>query len=1124
MATDNIDAIFDDFKKSNKESTDRSIDSIFDEFEKEIKTKPTTEESGVGRFFSRLGRSAAESATFGLAPGEIAPRKGTADIVADILGGLVGIAAPVALAGLTGGAAIAPLAGRAGLGAAARFGPLAGRVASGAVRTAGTGAAFGTMSAGAKIAQGEKPLEAIKDIPKETAIFGAFGAAGPIAGAGLRRVFKGAPKPAPKIEPPAPKQKPLLLPPGTQFTAGIRQVLKPRTFKPETGQERLTKIIEEIKPETERQAQQAARIRQIISGEGALPTESKRAMVEFLSEVLPEVPKKTWQRADITELNEIVQSISKGAESKGLTKIAERVARLRGYNLEEEFALADLPVKDRFKALANRNHWAMVVGLRPKPKLKRSGKLVEEKFVEPFKPTTTETTGKVPYSKQRVVRPEMPEWEEVMKRIKPTPENRKAVFQGVRRIAEDLAEKVQSPTTAPKAAVSTYKQPGAVREFINRTLSSVEGWLSTKGEPGRKILQMSREVERLADQQIVNWTNKMLKQVAALSKKERLNMRTVVRGKEKPINNKVRKAAEVVKAYYNERPDRIRKAGLTLRTVDGENIPFKEAKNHFPLRLDWKKIEDKTGQIRPDVLQKLVKTGQAKDIQEAERLLRLLRRAKFERHATFQHEAKKIELPEYELDPLLALQSDLAEGETRIAQALKYGPKDERLIEAVESMAPVDRAYALKVADRLRGIDARADIEKHLIEGLLSYNVISKLGLAAIPNATQNVNTALRLGVASLIKGIKSAFANRKEAEQFAKMAGIYLDPANMARTIAETRGGPSLFATKFMQATGFNTTEYWNRLVSLQAAKGWAEDMFKALKKPGSVSWVQRVAGKQPERIKRLFREAGIDIDKALRRGSLTEEELAKVARWNVLRTQFPASQLDVPLWASSPWGRVLFQFKRYAFNQGRLLKRELLDEAVRFFKTGGRDGSLRAWGPFLTLFPSAGWLVGLIRDWISGKEAPAEKIGRTKEAISERDIRQLVMDYLDAYTWVGGLGIVSDTAQQLAWDEQEAIMNLLGPTSGLAESAFGVAKQGITGLERAVKGEEVKPRQLTAAALRSAVRGNVPIAGYPMARGELPFGVKSRTLESIFQPRKKKKLELPKLESKLPKLPKAP
>ena len=684
---------------------------------------------------------------------------------------------------------------------------------------------------------------------------------------------------------------------------------------------------------------------------------------------------------------------------------------------------------------------------------------------------------------------------------------KEAVIEASQKIARSVRERASAPNVAPKAVAATYKPVGNTKEFTGRILKSVEGWLSSKGDPGNQILRMSREVERISDTKIAEQTTSTISKVAKLSREEQLNMRSVIRGKAKPMNDRVKEAAKSVEAYYNERPNRIKQAGLTLRTLKGEDIPFQEAKDHFPLRLDWKKIEDATGQIKPEVLQQLVKTGQAKNIQEADRMLKRLRRMKYERHATFQHESKKIDLPGYELDPLVAIQSDLAEGELRIAQAMQYDVKDERLIAAIEQMAPQDQEYALKVADRLKGQDARARVDQHIIEGLLSYNVISKLGLAMIPNATQNVNTVLRLGAVSLIKGIKAAVKNRKEAEQFAAAAGIHLDPANIALTVAEARGGPSLYATKFLQATGFNATEYWNRLVSSQAARGWAEDMFKALKKPGSVSWVQRIAGKQPARIKRLFRNSGVDIDAALKRGSLTEEELAKVARYNVIRTQFPASQLDVPLWASSPWGRVVFQFKRYAFNQGRLLQRELFDEAVRFFRTGGKDGSLRAWGPFLTLFPSAGWLVGLIRDSISGKELPGARVERLGEAVSDRDVRALVLEYLDAYTWVGGLGIASDTAKQLSWDERTAIVTLLGPSAGVAESVLGIAKPGVTAIQRIAAGEELKPEQLRAQALRALVRGNVPIAGYQAARGEWPFGVESDILKAIFQPSKVKK-----------------
>jgi hypothetical protein len=355
------------------------------------------------------------------------------------------------------------------------------------------------------------------------------------------------------------------------------------------------------------------------------------------------------------------------------------------------------------------------------------------------------------------------------------------------------------------------------------------------------------------------------------------------------------------------------------------------------------------------------------------------------------------------------------------------------------------------------------------------------------------------------VRGVRAAVANRQEAVEFARAAGIHLDPANVARVIAETQGGPTLLTTKFMRATGFTGTEFFNRLVTSQAAKGWAEDMFRALQRPGSVSWVRRVAGTQPQRIARLFREAGVDVDAALARGALSEEDLYRVARWVVQRTQFPASQLDVPLWASSPWGRVVFQFKRYAFNQGRLIKRELVDEAVKFFRTGGRDGSLRAWGPFLVLFPSAGWVVGAIRDWISGKETPREKVERLRVAAEEGDLREFLTQMADAYTWVGGLGVVSDTIQQLQYGPERTVVGLLGPSAGVAADVLSMVQQGVIAGQKIAAGESPELGERLRAVGRIAVR-QVPAVGRPAAKGQLPFGVESETLKALLAPEKKK------------------
>lgn len=972
-------------------------------------------------FRQRLESATQRTLTFGFAGGQPQqPPRGVAEWAGEVAGTVVGALPGLALAAATGGAAVAPLAGAAQVGAAARFGPTAARAISGAIRGLGTGAAFGAMEAAAGVARGEKPQEAVKAIPREAALFGAFEAGtlalGPMLGRLLPRRGKVVEKP---------KQM-LALPAGASYEAGTREVLRPRRFRLETGEERLSRVIETIRPEVERQRQQAVRIRQLLSGAGAPPIESKKAAVEFLGKAIPEVPKSAWRTADIGTLQEMVQAIAEGAQvlPGGLEPIAVRVARAMGFDLRREFEIANLPATERLRALAQNNHWRMILGLREAPSLRQPPRAPEPfvRRIEPWAGTAQLTTPGV----QRIAQPGTREWEEAV--LRQSGNQRKAVAEAAR-LAGSVGQHASAPSP-PKPNATVYRDPAEKAEVWRRYVSSVEGWLRSKGEPGQRIVGMAREAEKIADQQITRWTNDMLSKVVKLTPQERVNMRDVVRGDAQPMNAKVAEAADAVRAYYAERPQRIQQAGLTLRTADGQNIPFQPQPNHFPLRLDWRKLEEH-GRFKQSALEYLVKTGQASSLEEAERLLRILRRIPYERHATFQHEATRIKLPEFELDPLLALRSDLNEAETRIAQALVYGPKDERLLQAIEAMHPADRQHAILVANGLRGLDATDVYTRHIVEGLLSYNVLTKLGLAAIPNATQTLNTALKLGVKQFIRGIRNAFLSKQEALEFARAAGIHLDPENVARVIAEA--GPDFWSTitpKFLRAVGFNATEFWNRLITTQAAKGWAEDMFRALQRPGSVSWVRRIAGQQPARIRRLFAEAGVDVDAALQRGALSDDDLYRIARWVVQRTQFPASKLDVPLWASSPWGRIVFQFKRYAFNQGRLLKNELWDETVRFFHTGGKEGSLRAWGPFLTLFPAAGWLVGAIRDWVAGRENPAQKLQRLSERIEEEGaLRAFLEEMVYAYMWVGGLGILSDIIQQLRYGEEKLLSSLLGP-----------------------------------------------------------------------------------------------
>src|SRR5690606_23798792 len=289
---------------------------------------------------------------------------------------------------------------------------------------------------------------------------------------------------------------------------------------------------------------------------------------------------------------------------------------------------------------------------------------------------------------------------------------------------------------------------------------------------------------------------------------------------------------------------------------------------------------------------------------------------------------------------------------------------------------PKNEARYIRVAlERILGLEPDPGFFGDVSQGIRNFNAIMDLTLAAIPNITQGpLAVALRYGTKTLVKALADILGGvpRKELEEFAIRAGAIVDQEYIARELGElgSRGWLSGLASGALRLYGFTGTEVFNQLLATRAARIAAEDMFnnlrRALDDPQRVGWVDRIIGRQPERIRRQFLQAGVDIDAALQRGHLTEEDYLKMAEEFNRATQFPRSQLDVPLWTTSELGKLVFQFRRFIYRQSQMLQREVLKEAQTFFRTGGKDGSLRPLLVWATGWPAAGYAVMWARDQI--------------------------------------------------------------------------------------------------------------------------------------------------------------
>ncbi|MDI3298274.1 MAG: hypothetical protein QJR08_03790 [Bacillota bacterium] len=965
-------------------------------------------------------------------------------------------------------------------------------VGRGVASGAAAGLTFGALQGAGQVLQGRPVGEALKSAAEATATVAALGGVGGLVGRFIRSSFRKAAEAAGKA-PELPKLPPPKLPEkssAVDFVAGTRTVEETRAV-PSPVSVDLTDWDLFVMRNRER-VYRLAKLgeRAARSMKANADVFAKRAR-QFLSEAMPDVD---WGQATAQELRSAVHRLTRGATMADsiVAPMAEIVARQEGTTLEDLLRSIEFSPGQRLLEYGRRVRLARQKGIEPPPPPRQFVMGTREVRVtreEPFvRSVEHQGTAKLALRVVRVGDGVPPS----VRPVAPPANPAEAATEALARRGEVPA--VEAPRLeAPEpetveqqyARVVRMSRSRSVAEGVQKAFLTNEAWLRRHG--GGRAADMVAEVDRRAQISAGKAQDAVVRPMLKLTKAERENVRDVVRGEAQPMNARVAEVADKVRAYYDDRANRISEVGLKLRdAVTGALMAFRGAENHFPRRYDWGKVYTKLGVPKPEVLARMVESGQAGSIAEAAALLDIIRRSGAQRTPGFLNTVVHPLPKEFELDPVEELRRDIVSAEKRIAQAEVYGPRDERLHEAVAGMPLEAQQYAGAVVADVLGQNFMDPIDQSFVRTLLDWNTY-RLGFSQIVNLTQNVSTVMFTNAASFVRGVASYFRDPEEARSFVTRAGVLLSPSEIARAIGESESG----ASRFLRVTGFTASENLNRALAALAGREWAKDLFAALQGRGP-EWVRRLAGKGTDRVRRELQRAGVDVDAALARGSLSEDDLYRVANYVVNETQFPtADRTAVALWRSGPWARLITQFKRFQLRQTILLKKILWDDPVRWFKTGGRDGSVQPLLYFMTLYPAAGWLAGLARDKAAGRDTSSQ------QGFVERLLR--------GFSWAGGLGIASDALQQFGQDPYLGLSWLLGPTAELLVGASQLTavpalKIGRGLISQAEGGTGPDYGAIGAAAARAALR-QVPTAGGALSHGVV-LGVPVPGLQAVLDP----------------------
>jgi 2'-5' RNA ligase len=537
-----------------------------------------------------------------------------------------------------------------------------------------------------------------------------------------------------------------------------------------------------------------------------------------------------------------------------------------------------------------------------------------------------------------------------------------------------------------------------------------------------------------------------------ISREERWNLLDTLEGRADPMNKRVLDAYRVARSLSDEIADEAENLDVMIRKSNGERVPFTRREDYFPHALRGVEVL-KSGPVRRDVLENMVRLGHARSAEEATEMLdqyvefmadrgskptRVLNHmiatnqaknmadalAKLLRHRTNRAQrnknleyAREIDLPFYDPDPARVLPSHVVGVSIRLAQVAELGQDNQVVNRLVKQIADSggNAEWTRAAVDKILGIANKAHEKEDRLSGFLRSLQGFKLGLAAIPNATQTVNTLLETDLPSVAQGLKAVFTS--EGRRFAIEAGAAIDPI-LHESVREMVSGSRALET-YLKAVGFTAVERANRIIATNAGAVYASRMLAQLKR-----------NPKDKRARAKLTELGIDVDAALRRGKLAGDDALMAGKKISDITQFRARPQDLPEFASTPWGKVFFQFKSFAYQQTGFMKRSIYDE----LKAGHLGRGFRNLLIVASVFPLAGEAVKSLRALITGRDREEQGLKR----------------YLDNIAAVGALGLLWDVIEGA--QRRKLLDTVAGPSAGM------LADVGEIALSRPLDGEAWK------------------------------------------------------------------
>lgn len=357
----------------------------------------------------------------------------------------------------------------------------------------------------------------------------------------------------------------------------------------------------------------------------------------------------------------------------------------------------------------------------------------------------------------------------------------------------------------------------------------------------------------------------------------------------------------------------------------------------------------------------------------------------------------------------------------------------------------------------------------------------------------------LKAGVQGLLKGLLDRQARIKAYE-----SGALAD--TIESVVMKEFGGENNFTSKYLTLIGFTQTDRINRVISSSAGEIFYKDMLSRIKRDSILKG----------RALREFKKIGLDPELVVKRGEFTEAEINMIRRKFAGDSQFNIRPSDLPLFWSSPMGKLVTQWKPFGYKMTQLISENVFKEL--------KHGNVLPLITFLAAYNIGGEAVNILIDSVRSifnfnpykddkeKESITDKMVITR--ISRGNWDKVASRIIDNLSGLGALSMFVDVYRGIGYgksptgDITAGVSNyLLGPTLSTGVNVSAKILGPLIGMkwfdDEDTKGMDALRK--TALGIYNMIFTNIPGAGIPRTLGLTKMG--EDWLKDVLGVKKKKK-----------------